>query len=187
MKLIDILNNTKWPSIEESLKSHYPETTEDNLSIYLEVYKYLLQLEPIETDFVICLNEEYDADFDDEPYIDVSGKNGKLNKELSDFNNFTIDPESEYANQEVSYSLDLTDWKEWIGMSISEQSLLNFSKNDIIAHCLWEMTFYGYDPITIKNHEKELNRRVEEINNMTEEERKEKLIPWGKVMDEMED
>lgn len=187
MKFMDVLNNTKWTNINTSLKSLYPDSTEEDLCLYQEVYKFLLKLEPIDTNFIIYLREEYDEDFHDEPYISVSGRNETLNKELSDFKNFNMDTESDFANSEVSYSLALSDWAEWLGMSIDHLSLEIFNKNDITAHCLWEMTFYGFDPLTINNHVEELNRRVDEIKNMTEEERKEKLIPWEKVIEDIED
>lgn len=71
-------------------------------------------------------------------------------------------------------------------MSIEEVTLQNYQNHEIVAHCLWEMTFYGYDPVTTKQHEDEINRRAEEVKNMTEEERKERLIPWEKVIEDIE-
>lgn len=180
MILKDILNETKWTNIKASLKSHYSETIGDDLSLYHEVYRNLLKLKPSATDFVISVTEEYDKDIDDKPYMAVSGKDGTLNKDLSDFKNLNKDTESDFANSEVRYSLALTDWKKWIGMVIDDKSLELYNFNDIAAHCLWEMTFYGFDVATINNNKDELIRSVDEIKNMTEEERKEKLIPWEK-------
>ncbi|MCL0060381.1 hypothetical protein M1N88_00625 [Dehalococcoidia bacterium] len=70
----------------------------------------------------------------------VSGKDGILNKE-SDPEHFKDD---EIGNQEVSYGIDFTDWAEWLGMEIDQESFSKYSELDIIGHCLWEVTFYGF-------------------------------------------
>lgn len=185
MILMEIIKQTKWENIKKSLENNYPETS-DNIGSYEQVFSLLQKQAHIKTNFKICISENFDKDFDVKPYIDVCGKNGTLNKELSDFKCMNIDSESTYANSEVNYSLALTNWQEWLGMSIEEVTLPNYQNHEIVAHCLWEMTFYGYDPVTIKQHEDEINRRAEEVKNMTEEERKERLIPWEKVIEDIE-
>jgi hypothetical protein len=85
------------------------------------------------------------------------------------------------GNQEESYAIEYTPWGKWLGMSIDQVSSENFSEVEIIAHCLWEMTFAGFDQRSIKEKIDELKRIAEEIENMTEEERKEKLIPMGEM------
>ena len=38
----------------------------------------------------------------------------------------------------------LAHWAEWLGMEIDPDTLTRYTEPDIIAHCLWEMTFFGY-------------------------------------------
>ncbi len=56
----------------------------------------------------------------------------------------------EIGNQEVSYGIEFTDWEEWLGMDIDPESTSNYHETDIIAHCPWEMSFYGYTQKAIK-------------------------------------
>jgi hypothetical protein len=175
MKFVELLNNTNWNDIEESLLKNYKNLI-SSINAYEDVYKHLLELNPIETKFEIYIAEKFNKDFDDEPYISVTGRDGSLNKESSDFKYMNQDEDSDFANSETNYSLSLTDWNEWLGMCFDNETIESYDKNEIIAHCLWEMTFYGFDQYTIVQNTKELNRRVEEVKNMTDEERKVKLI-----------
>lgn len=111
MILMEIIKKTKWENIKKSLENNYPETS-DNIGSYEQVFSLLQKQAHIKTNFKICISENFDKDFDDKPYIDVCGKNGTLNKELSDFKCMNIDSESTYANSEVNYSLALTNWQE---------------------------------------------------------------------------
>lgn len=71
-------------------------------------------------------------------------------------------------------------------MELDRATLEAYSGPDIIAHCLWEMTFFGFDQETIKEQGEELKRRAKELDGMTEEERKQKLIPWEEVRKELD-
>lgn len=93
----------------------------------------------IETKMHIVIQDVFD-EYDKEYYTHVSGKDGILNKE-SDPEHFKDD---EIGNQEVSYGIDFTDWAEWLGMEIDQESFSKYSELDIIGHCLWEVTFYGF-------------------------------------------
>jgi hypothetical protein len=53
-------------------------------------------------------------------------------------------------------------------MPITEESLKNFSELDILAHCLWEMTWHGYTNRSIQARMKDLKLRVDEIQEMEE-------------------
>ena len=48
------------------------------------------------------------------------------------------------------------------------------------------MTFFGFDQTTIKNQKEELDRRVKELDNMTEDEKKERLVPMEQVLKKIE-
>ena len=42
-------------------------------------------------------------------------------------------------------SLVITPWEEWLGMDIDPDLMATAKPAAIVAGCLWEMTFYGYD------------------------------------------
>jgi hypothetical protein len=72
------------------------------------------------------------------------------------------------ASGDENWALDLTSWNEWLSMPITEESLKNFSELDILAHCLWEMTWHGYTNRSIQARMKDLKLRVDEIQEMEE-------------------
>ena len=77
-------------------------------------------------------------------------------------------------------------WEEWLDMAIDPASQQDYSDPKILAHCLWEMTFFGFDQTTIRNQKEELDRRVKELDNMAEDEKKERLIPMEQVLKKIE-
>lgn len=134
----------------------------------------------------ICLEEVFREGIDEEPYVDVFGKDGTLNKDLPDFHHFSKTASKEFANSETSFALDLVPWEEWLGMELDPSAFDAYSAPDIVAHCLWEMTFFGFDKETIRKQRDEIEGRAREIDAMTEDERKRKLIPWEQVRDELD-
>ena len=66
-------------------------------------------------------------------------------------------------------------------MQIDGSTLEKFTASHIAAHCIWDMTFHGFEQWQIQETLYELKRRIEEIESMTEEERDKFLIPWNDV------
>lgn len=149
MKFRALLKMIQWSDIKKCLLKIYPDTSESLIG-YKSVYKTLNELYPDQTNFRICIEEVFDEDFDDEPYHSVFVKDGTLNKELDDFKFYNKDSDSEFANSEVHYGIGLTEWSVWLGMDIDNLTLNKYSKIEIVAHCLWEITFYGFKQDSIK-------------------------------------
>lgn len=184
MILKEILNDTSWNDIKDSLVKIY-EVTEDNLEGYFNVYCKLISIDPVETGMRIFVDWiEPDGNLNEEGYWVVHGKNGTLIKDTDDAKLFPNSSE-EYFNSEVNWALDFSPWNEWLGMKIDESTFnnINLMKSDIVAHCLWEMTFLSYNEEKIQERADDLKRMVDQINNMTEEELKKNTIS----LEEMED
>lgn len=45
----------------------------------------------------------------------------------------------------ISYGIEFSGWNEWVSMFITQTTLDNFTKEDIVAGCLYEMTFWGFE------------------------------------------
>ena len=60
---------------------------------------------------------------EDEYYLDVTGLNTKSG---------------------VHYGIELCEWTDWLTMFITKETLDRLSKEDIVAGCLYEMTFFGF-------------------------------------------
>lgn len=138
MKLYDLLKDTTWQEVNKNLLFY---CTKENIPIYKDVYEHFITLTPTNTPFSdIIINIEF---IEEEQVYDVFGT-----REGDDF----------------KYSLSLSLWSEWLDYELDKNILNNFSNAEIIAHCLWEMTFYGFtekEIISKRNEMLEMSKRIE--------------------------
>ncbi|MGY6523529.1 MAG: DUF6557 family protein [Mongoliitalea sp.] len=163
MKLNDLIKSYNWLSVELTLLRLYPDH-EKMLDEYRNVFEKLKNTEPEEYDKLEIILTEYDCDpnfeSDNETYVDVSGQ--KKTPDPSDITN--------------GYAIEFLKWNKWLGMDLAIETTKNFSDLEIIAHCLFEMTFIDYDEEAIQEQLKSHNARVEEYKRLTGEEKKQKTI-----------
>lgn len=78
------------------------------------------------------------------------------------------------------YALELLPWSKCLSFEVVKKCVETYNAAVVVAHSLYEFTFFGYDATDIKiNGEKEieiLRERREEIENGTEE-----LVSWDEV------
>ena len=164
MKFKDLLKSHNWLSIELTLLNLYPDQQEI-IDQYKNVFDSLILMEP-ENDEMLIVLTEYECDDDEEnesksTYVDVSGRKlvPKTDNSLTD-----------------SYAIEFVKWEKWLGMALAPETLYNFNELEIIAHCLFEMTFCGYEQDEIQEQFDSINRTVEDYKEMTDEEKEEKTI-----------
>jgi len=171
MKLIELIRQNSWLSVELTLLDIYPEEKK-NISGYEEIFRQLVSMPVIETDMIIEIKREID-DFDNEEYIDISGRKKNEPKDQKE--------------QEISYALEFTPWSEWLGMQIDKNSIKNFTELEIISRCLFEMTFVGFDENEIQEELNKINDTVEEYKLLTEEEKRLRTISLEDFKRQMDD
>lgn len=167
MKLSQLIKTNNWLSVKLTLLQNYPDQKK-SIEAYKNVYEKLALMEIGESDMIIELKQVND---EEESYVEVSGK-----KETND-----------KKENSDSFALDFTLWKEWLAMSISNNALKEFNELEIIAHCLWEMTFMGYDEKIIQKELSSLKKSIEELENMTDEERKANTKSMDDFLKELDD
>jgi hypothetical protein len=160
-RLRDLVGRVGWPAAEAALVEAYPGEAE-RVHRYRAVYERLVSLEPVPCDFVLRIEPRQD---DHEEWLEVLGEDGS----------FREDGELE------RFALELMPWSKWLGVAVPEELRRELGDAEIVAHCLYEMTFAGFDEETIQAEVEELSRRVRELDEMTPEEREKHLIPWEEV------
>lgn len=170
MKLYQLINSYSWLSVEIIFKNLYPD--DESIEAHKRVFETLQTLEPLESTISILIKNVTD-DYDGSSFIDVGGFENEFVKE-NDF-------DTPYM------ALELTEWEKWLGMEIENETLLNFSELEIICHSLYEMTFMGYSQEEIKELRNSINSKIEEIKNMTEEEKKTNFKSLDELLKERND
>ena len=124
----------------------------DSLEGYEHTYNSLLKKKKYKrTDMEICINFVIDQhDVERGGYWDVCGKDlNQINKK---------------GNR---WALDFCNHSEWLNFEISKKLLLNMKEVDIICHCLWEMTFMGFDEKDIRKEKRKLDKLCKEAKDST--------------------
>lgn len=186
MKLAEVIEKASWAETKACLLWNYSDV-EKSMAGSEKVFHELRKLQPTSTSMRIFIRKTFREGLDEEAFTEVVGKNGTLNKESEDFKYFNKSEDSDYANSEVEYALDFHPWEEWLGMEIDTGTHQKYTYPEILAHCLWEMTFMGFDQDAIREEKQGLERRVDELKNVTAKERNEKLIPLEEMKKRFEE
>ena len=161
MTFKQLLKTHTWARISSVFLEIYPEEEED-LESYRTVYEKLAVMSPEETDMSIVITHEKD---DEEEYIDVSGL----------YNN----PKN--LEENYSQAIEYSPWREWLGMDISAESLVDFSELEIIVHCLYEMTYVGFEEEAIQEVINRLEKDKEDYKSMSEEEKEKRFVSAASI------
>lgn len=154
MKLGEVIRTNNWLSVELTLLNLYPDQ-EENIQSYRRIYSLLQEMEARESAIEIVIEQEFDEE----------------TQELGLGNVYGIDHASknEITN---AVALEFTVWDKWLGMEVSELTQREFTELEIISHCLYEMTFVGYDEEEIQAEFSKIKNIHEEYKNLSTEEKK---------------
>lgn len=166
MKFVDLIKTNSWLSVEIVFLQIFPDEKKNVLG-YGKVFNELSHLKPIDTDITILVHHVKD-DFDNEEHVDVSGYYNDPSKSIDDFTN--------------SLALELTAWEKWLGMDIDKQSLIDFTELELICHCLYEMTFFGFDQKEIQEEHNWTTNIVDEVKNLSDLEKEQNLISFDELL-----
>ncbi len=150
------------------LQALYPDKA-SNLSGYKEVFEKLLLIDAEDSDISIDVVQQKD-DFDGEEYVDVSGTYKYPKNEEEKF----------------SQAIEFTPWNQWLGMEISQESFIHFSELEIISHCLYEMTFMGFEEEEIRDELNSIESTIENYKNMTDEEKDANTTSLDELLKDLE-
>ncbi len=133
-KELIVKNKENIDQVLSKLIEYYPDFEEFFKGNILSVYNKLAYMEKNNKaeSFVIVV-ESVDNDEDEDAWFDVFGKkNGDSDK----------------------YALELNDWSDWLNYEIDHRTLNNLGEIDTIAHCIYELTFFGTEENMVKEREK---------------------------------
>jgi hypothetical protein len=142
----DLINEANIDAVSNILKNNYYDDSID-INKYIQILERLKYKNPKENpdcfNFIISLKS-------------IKKQNGEIYVDVSAFN-------PDENNQH--YAIELRPWCEWLAMKVDEVSLATFKCDEIVAHCLYEMTCISFDEEEIKNFAKELFNMCEQIKS----------------------
>ncbi|MBE0637021.1 MAG: hypothetical protein IH598_00700 [Bacteroidales bacterium] len=149
MTLKQLICSNQWDEVKDQLLKYYPDVI-DAIQTYEELFYQLHFWKEYESDWKIFFEKREKNDF-----VDVKGK---------------VEVISEDGTPETRYTImEFTRWAVWLGCEIDPDTLKDYSEPQIIAHCMWEMTFMGWD-------EEEIGSKMDELaailNTMSAEDQK---------------
>jgi len=166
MLLKDLVMSAHWLSVELMLLECYPDI-ENMMDEHKKVYEKLQIMQPQLNEMEIVLvdcEDHYDNEITN--YVDVSGKRSDV-------------------LQSDSYALEFTAWEQWLGMKIALETIKNFTELEVIAHCLYEMTFIDYEQDLIKEQLGHLEDTASAHKQLTEKEKQEKTISLEELIEQL--
>lgn len=113
-----------WREVEADFQRLYPGDP-DWMVQHARVFSTLRTLRPRLSDMDIVIKEIEDEG--GEIWIDVSGR-----------------------KDEELVAIEFVDWAEWLGMVVDAGTCCRYTPTEILAHCVWEMSFFGFDEETIR-------------------------------------
>ncbi len=116
-----------------------------DIEAYHEVYDTIYDITPTKSDTYVdvswCEPDEIDIGFCiSQPYVNVVG----------------IDEEGKI------WGTSFQPWSDWAGVEVRSEKL---SKAEVIAHCLWEMTFSGFTEEKVQEEACCLTEMLEDIES----------------------
>lgn len=144
MKLADLIQKHTWSEVRPVLLREYPDQA-TSLEVYEHVYQTLQTITSVlgKPELQLVFDDIADNKFGD--YIDVSGHTN--------------------SDTEDKYAIEFVPWAERLGMGIATETQSKYSELEILAHCLWEMTYVGYSEEAIKNQIDEIMQAKEEFES----------------------
>lgn len=147
--LKDFVMEVTFDEVAEVLKKKYPNdwNTADNPTGFELVFIVLQDTEPVSPEdgmkiLITHMVQEWDdPELETEEYDSVSGYT-----EIDD----------------QKWGLDFTPWAEWLGMEVHPETQDKYSPAEIVAHCLWEMTWNGFTEEQINEKKMKLMKGFEE-------------------------
>jgi len=147
VRLSDILKKVEFENVFASLCKWY-NNQEDSKEGYRDVFNLISSMTPKKhnlSDLFIDAHKYID-EYDNNEYIDVSGVNV-------------------IGNDDKTYGIEFLAWNDWISMFITQNTLDTLTNEEIVAGCLFEMTFFGFEEKKVKDEEKKLIQSIEEYKN----------------------
>ena len=165
MTFQDVVKASDWKGVEKAMLYYYPDQKKA-LKRYKEIFKEF-QTKKAKTDKPLeielsLVSDVLTADIEErkipQQYVNVSGRKKR----------------GKYAK--VNYGIEFTPWSEILAYPVSRLTQEHYTREEIVAHMLWEITFVGFSEGQVKEASDSLMECVDDIKKQLKEEKKKKKV-----------
>ena len=142
LTLSDLLKQVTFDDVFKRI-THWFTDQEHNKDGYKSVFETLLEKTPKKHKLDDLFIQVERVEEDDSEWLDVSGINVA-------------------KGDNISYGIEFEPWDDWVTMFITKETLASLTKEDIVAGCLYEMTFFGFTEKKVQDESKRLLNAVKE-------------------------
>jgi hypothetical protein len=167
MTLSTLIKSNSWLSIQLVLLQLHPDEQEF-IEEYEKVFNELRIMQPLTCNITIEVSM-VDDDYDNTQYVNVSG-----------YYTNPSERSNEYTN---SLAIEFVPWIEWLGMEIDKNSFENYTELEIIAHCLHEMTYAGFEHDEIQAQIDKINQMKVDYESLTPEEKTTRTFTYDELLE----
>lgn len=156
LTIIDLVKIVPWDDVKRALKYHYPEDRNN----YSSVYQKISKMENVPLKYgkeVLEIATHGDPSNFPEHYS---------NKEMAE--DVFYDTHTKRPKEKFSYSLSFRPWVESASIPIDKETLNHLKYEEIIAHFIWEITYYGNEEEMEKAGDEILERGKQAIKEAKE-------------------
>ena len=154
----DICEWTKWKHVKRALKYFYP-TDKNN---YEKLFYRFCDMKPAKVEPGDYLNMYGGICVDPKYFFNKWGR--KFIEDLKSGDDYVVYG-IDWVRNDKKWSVSFMPWNYLASLPITVDALGHYSPEDIIAHFLWEITWYGNEKQMAKS-KKELMRRVKKVKNI---------------------
>lgn len=154
MLLIELIKKVSFDEVWEILKGEY-DVLEKGKSAYIQVFDELRDMD---------LQVDSGAEKEEVTTIGVCEF-----EDLLEPGNFVYDVFGISQGDSNRYSLSLEPWSNWINYNVLDKSIQIYGEATVLAHILYEMTFYGYSSEDVEEKHLEVINALNDSYKMIEE------------------
>lgn len=169
MLLIELIKKVSFDEVWGILKGEY-DVPEKGKSAYIQVFDELRDMD---------LQVDSGAEKEEVTTIGVCEF-----EDLLEPGNFVYDVFGISQGDANRYSLSLEPWSNWINYNILDKSIQIYGEATVLAHILYEMTFYGYSSEDVEERHQEVINALNDSYKMIEEGKSE-FIPAEDVFSKL--
>lgn len=142
----ELVHDTEWDTVigplrDIIMKSDKCGPDDFTLAPFEGVFNELRRLKPEPSDGILHI-EHYHEEHDMSEYPGYADPETGDKVWVEDYEDvFAVYPSEHQAEH---YALEFTPWEQWLGLELDRLTLDTYAPGQVLAYCLWEMTFYGF-------------------------------------------